>query len=46
MWYVTLNGVLIPTPYILYRDAYEASLRIKEANSPCIVDTVYIPNDR
>jgi len=42
MWYVTLNGVLIPTPYILYRDAYEASLIISKENSPCIVDTVYI----
>lgn len=40
MWYVVMNGVKIPTPYITMQDAINAMNRMREENGPSVFDIV------
>lgn len=40
MWYIKVNGTLLPTPYRFYKDAFADVDRIKELYGPCCVDIV------
>lgn len=41
MWYVIMNGVKLPTPYITMDDAVAAMNSLRAANGPSIFDIVY-----
>lgn len=37
MWFVVLNGVRLPTPYLHRDDAWAEMRRLERENQPCIV---------
>jgi hypothetical protein len=41
MWYVIMNGVKLPTPYLTMDDAVAAMNALRAANGPSIFDITY-----
>ncbi len=42
MWYVKLNGKILPTPYQYYHDCLNECIRLKEEMCAVITEPVYI----
>lgn len=40
MWYVIMNGVKLPTPYLTMDDAVKAMNHLRATNGPSIFDIV------
>ena len=41
MWYLIVEGVKLPTPYLTYDDAKKAMDALREQMGPCCMDMVY-----
>jgi hypothetical protein len=42
MWYIKLNGKILPTPYLYRDDCMEELYRIKEEMGAVLLEAVYI----
>lgn len=42
MWYVKLNGTILPTPYLYYSDCFDACNRLKEEMIAVCTEPVFI----
>lgn len=42
MWYVKLNGTILPTPYLHYSDCFDACNRLKEEMIAVCTEPVFI----
>ena len=40
MWYVVMNDVKLPTPYLTLQDAIEAMNKLRAENGPSIFDII------
>jgi hypothetical protein len=41
MWYITVNGKKLPTPYLTFDEAMQAMEELRSKISLCILDCVY-----